>query len=169
MKVLLTGQVGLNKGDYLKGVKNLIDHNGKKFCYETTGEKMIESYTGKIDDRTILNLPKVVLDLLRRFAWKDILSSKQLNDSNDNIFVINTHAVFRWHHGLFPGIDLDLIADFSPHIVATLIDDVNAVKELLKQRGTDFFELWEILAWREEEIWLTKFLVDSLRKLSGNS
>jgi hypothetical protein len=51
--------------------------------------------------------------------------------------------------------------------VITLIDDVDLVKRGHIDRDTDSFELWELLAWREEELWTTRFLTDSLRKISG--
>ena len=166
MRVLLTGQVGLEKGSYLKAAQGLARDKGKQIDYVTLGEKMIESYEGKIDDRTILNLPNVVLDLLRRYAWREIVHDVKLKNAND-IFIINSHAVFRWHHGFFPAIDLDLVNDLEPDFMVTLIDDVDKIKDRLIERSTDYFELWELLAWREEEIWLTKLLRDSLKKLTG--
>ena len=78
MRVLLTGQVGLEKGSYLKAAQGLARDKGKQIDYVTLGEKMIESYEGKIDDRTILNWPNVVLDLLRRYAWREIVHDVKL-------------------------------------------------------------------------------------------
>lgn len=168
MRVLVTGQVGLEKSEYLKAAQGIADKKGVKIKCVTLGERMIESYEGKIDDRTILNLPKALLDLLRRYAWREIVTEAEKAKTNE-IFIVNAHAVFRWHHGFFPAIDLDLLLELKPDCVVTLIDDVDKVKERLKERETDFFQLWELLAWREEEVWLSRFLTYSLKKLTDKS
>lgn len=160
MKVLFVGQVGLDKAEYLREVQDLAAKGGRNLQFETVGQKMIQ-LREDIDERQILNLDRHNLGILRRYAWDQILSAHDKIASNE-IFIVNTHSVFRWHHGLIPAIDLDLITRFAPAIVVVLIDDISAVKQGLQQRGTDFPELWELLAWREEEIWFTKFLVDSL-------
>jgi adenylate kinase len=166
VRVLFTGQVGLEKGAYLGEARELAEARGVGLEYHTLGQQMIQSYLGKIDDQTILNLPKTLLDLLRRYAWdKLLIRAGGLPD--EAVFVLNSHAAFRWHHGLFPALDLDLVMDLDPSVVVTLIDDIDKVQAGLEQRGTPFFELWELLAWREEEIWLTRFLRDSLQKLKG--
>lgn len=166
MKILLTGQVGLNKSKYLEKVKEKVNEQGWKLSFESIGPRMIENYTGKIDDTSILNLPKIMLDLLRQVTWKQILSElKNLEEENHEIFAINTHSVFRWHHGLFPALELESVREFAPDTVIVLIDDILQVKKGLQERATDFFELWELFAWREEEIWFSKFIADSVSKL----
>ena len=167
MKVLVTGQVGLRKGEYLQKLKEIA--NSKNIATEVSsiGPTIINKHQGKIDETTILNLPKTQLDLLRRSAWDDILN-KAKGVKDKDIFIVNSHAVFRWHHGLFPAIDLDLLLKFSPDKVFTLIDDIDKIKKELEDRKTPFFKLWELIAWREEEIWITKLLVDSLNKLIKN-
>lgn len=165
-KVLFTGQVGLNKSKYLEEAKQKANELGWKLKFESIGQRMIKNYPGKIDENSILNLSKVLLDTLRQWAWKEILSElKNSQEENHEIFVINTHAVLRWHHGFFPALELELIREFSPDIVIVLIDDILQIKKGLQERGTDFFELWELFAWREEEIWLSKFIADTASKL----
>ena len=166
MNILVTGQVGLKKAGFLEELKELAKSKDLTVETRTIGEVMIDKYVGRIDDATILNLPKTFLDLLRRYAWEDIIYKGHSAGEEGELFIVNSHAVFRWHHGLFPAIDLDLIVKFKPDIVVTIIDDIDKVKKELTKRNTDFFELWEILAWREEEIWFTKFLVDSYNQLS---
>lgn len=165
-KILLTGQVGLKKSEYLEKVKQKLSERGLNLSLESVGPRMIENYTGKIDDTTILNLPKVLLDLLSQVTWKQILSElKKSQRENPDFFVINAHSVFRWHHGLFPSLELELVREFAPDMVLVLIDDVIKIKKGLKERGTDFFNLWELFAWREEEIWFSKFVADSVSRL----
>jgi len=166
MRVLMTGQVGLDKESYLKEVNDKVTQQGLTFGVESIGPRMIENYTGEIDDTTILNLPKIVLDLLRQMTWKQILTRLKSSEQRENdIFVLNTHSVFRWLHGFFPALDLELVAEFDPDMVVVLIDDVLKVKKGLQGRGTDIFEFWELFAWREEEIWFSKFIANSIGKL----
>lgn len=164
MRVLVTGQVGLNKRQYLEAAAEQVRQRGGSIQVVTVGQRMIENYHGEISDQTILNLPRATLDTLRRCTWREILRHAA-EQKEGEIFVINSHSVFRWHHGLFPAIDLDLLLEFEPRLVVRLIDDVDNVKRQLRDRRTDFFELWELLAWREEEIWLTKLLAESVRQL----
>jgi adenylate kinase len=171
MRVLLTGQVGLNKGHYITSLKNLAAEKGIRINSATVGSRMIQSHPHDIDDRTILNIPRAMLDLLRRYAWSEIVEEAEESEREDpdSVFIVNGHAVFRWHHGLFPALDLDLVIELQPDVLVTLIDDVDRVVGGLQERHTDWFKLWEVLAWREEEIWFTKFLGDSLRKLNGQA
>lgn len=164
MRVLLTGQVGLDKARYLAEVEQLTRQRDRSLQHVAVGQRMIENYHGEISDQTILNLPKATLDTLRRCAWKEILRDAE-NASEEEIFVVNSHSVLRWHHGMFPGIDLDLLLELRPEVVATLIDDVDNIKRRLQARQTDFFQLWELLAWREEEIWVTKLLAESVERI----
>jgi adenylate kinase len=166
VRVLLTGQVGLEKGDYLGDLKEAASEKEVSLEFESVGQWMIEFSEGDITDQTILDLPFDRRQELRRRAWEEI--ETRAKESEDSIFIANSHAVLRWEHGLFPAIDLDLTARFQPDVLVTLIDDVQNVKAGLQRRDTDIFELWEILAWREEEVWLTKLLAESLSRLRKN-
>lgn len=165
MRVLMTGQVGLEKGDYLEDVIGLLRENGLTVDSKIVGEEMIRAQGGNIEEKTILNLPKAQLDCLRRLAWTSIIGSAESGD-DDGIFLVSSHSVFRWHHGLFPAMELDLVRQLGPDIVITLIDDINVIANNLKERGTSYFGLWELMAWREEEIILTQFLRNSLAGLA---
>ena len=119
MNILVTGQVGLKKAGFLEELKELAKSKDLTVETRTIGEVMIDKYVGRIDDATILNLPKTFLDLLRRYAWEDIIYKGHSAGEEGELFIVNSHAVFRWHHGLFPAIDLDLIVKFKPDIVHT--------------------------------------------------
>ena len=161
----MTGQSGLNKSKYLAKTEEIFTEEDIKFDFITVGHKMIENYYGKIDERTILNLPKPELELLHALTWKEILKDLNNSKEKDGFFVLNTHSVFRWHHGLFPTLDIDLVLKFKPDMVICLIDDVLDVKKGLQSRGTDIFNFWELFAWREEETWISKFIAASVAKL----
>ncbi|MBU7038936.1 MAG: hypothetical protein HXS52_13475 [Theionarchaea archaeon] len=180
-KILLTGQSGLNKSEYLEKARPLFEKENMSFSFDTIGKKMIGNYNIMINDanreineRSILNLPKPLLDLLHRISWDELIAKvkekeqgkKEQEDleeeSEKEIYAINTHCVFRWHHGLVPAIDRNIVGKFGPDIVITLIDDIIKIKKALEERGTYFYEFWELYSWRENEILISKFIADSL-------
>lgn len=171
MRALVTGQVGLDKGTYLRETGDLVKKQGKRYVLETIGEKMVSLYNKKnVTEKTILNLPRGFLELLRRYAWSKVIEEVGAGHlAPEDVAVVSSHTVFRWYHGLFPAIDEDLVCGFDPDIIVTLIDDVNDVARRLHERGTDFYQqLWEVLAWREEETWFTHYLAESIRKPVGH-
>ena len=58
-----------------------------------------------------------------------------MDSVNTDFYVINTHVVFRWDHGLIPVIDVDLLLDYKPEIIVCLIDDIINVQHNLLKRG----------------------------------
>jgi adenylate kinase len=163
MKIIATGQSGLGKGSFMESVKQHAQSQGKRFHYETTGKLMLKKLSGKLGEHNILNLEKSYLDLLRSTACESVM--RILEKEQVDFFLVNTHAVFRWQHGLFPCLDLDFVRDFNPDLMICIIDDILSIKQGLLERKTDIFNLWELFAWREEEIWLSKFIADSAAKI----
>ena len=169
-KIIFTGQSGLNKSKYLQETKELFEKSNIPFNFKTVGHKMLDIYNQKgreITETTVLNLQKDTLDLLQAIAWKEILEEHK--KENEGVFVINSHSVFRWHHGLFPTIDIDLAIQFEPDAIFCLIDDIISIKQALEERKVYLYDFWELFAWREDEIWLSKLLADSIRKIKGNN
>ena len=107
----------------------------------------------------ILDLPRPRLDLLRRSVFKDIL---RLAEKADNLLV-NTHATFRWRHGLFPAFDHDQMVDLDADLYITLVDNVDAVHERLTREHDVAHTLKDILVWREEEILATEVMARIIR------
>ena len=166
MRVLLTGQVGLDKASYLKAAAQICVQHGMSFETASIGRMIVEGASGNQTDATILNLPKNELQALRKIAWESVLSlADQANP--EGAFVVNSHAVLRWHHGPVPALELNTLLRLRPEMLVTLIDDVDLVKKGLASRGTDVFQLWELLAWREEEIYITRLMGESLARLTG--
>ncbi|MHA1756869.1 MAG: AAA family ATPase [Promethearchaeota archaeon] len=166
-KIILTGQSGLNKKEFLENAKKTFLDLGLKFHYESLGERIIKRFGQSFNEKNILNLPRYVLDLSRSCVNDLIL--EEINNSDYDIFLLNTHAVFRWQHGLFPSLDLDFVQKFKPDIIICLIDDIADIKNGLIKRGTDIFLLWELFAWREEEVWVSKFIAEYLSKILGKN
>jgi adenylate kinase len=162
--ILLTGQSGLKKKEYIDEVRTILSNSGHCLECESIGKMMIDNYQGKINEKKILNVHKSELDLLRRSSWKDIIYKQNQLQSCD-YFILDTHAVFRWHHGLVPTLDLDQVLSYEPDLCVCLIDDMKSIKRGLKERETDILDFWELFAWREEEIWISKIIIESVSKL----
>jgi len=100
----------------------------------------------------ILDLSLSRLNALRRSVFKDILALAQ----NRKNLVVNTHATFRWKHGLFPAFDFDQLAQFDAEMYVCLIDNVDALHgRLIKEHQIDH-SLKDLLVWREEETLATE-------------
>lgn len=157
MRVVFTGQSGLEKGQFLKEVQSKARRGITIF---DVGERMC-SEAGLPPD-TILNLHVPHQEALRRSVMKTI--AHETEDADHAI--LNTHAVFRWESGrresgLFLGLaplDMEI---FQPDLFIVLIDDADAVKLALdKERNKNPnlhpIGIPEILAWREAEIIATE-------------
>lgn len=169
-RILMVGQSGLEKSKYLEELQTILERQGYSLSFDTIGHKMIEIYNRhgrSVTEDTILNLERDSLELLERQAWREIIES--IDSVNTDFYVINTHVVFRWDHGLIPVIDVDLLLDYKPEIIVCLIDDIINVQHNLLKRGIYKFNLWELFVWREEEIWFGKFMSDFLRKFGINT
>lgn len=165
MKLILTGQSGQAKSSFLEEVKRCAASKAKTLYYESSGKLMLKKLGGKFQEQNILNLPLSLLKLLRSNAHEQVLRLIEKNGSD--FFVLNTHSVFRWQHGMFPCLDLDFVLELDPDMIICLIDDILSIKDGLLARNTDIFNLWELFAWREEEVWFSKFIADSVGKIKG--
>lgn len=152
-RVVVTGQVGVEKKPYLEQVVQLANEAGKELVLYNVGEMMYREAPDVAAGR-ILDLPISRLNSLRRAVFHKILSTI---DKHENI-IVNTHATFRWRHGLFPAFDHDLVQSLKPDLFITMVDNVDAIHlRLLKDHDIDH-SLKDILVWREEEILATEVL-----------
>jgi hypothetical protein len=114
MRAIVTGQVGVDKGPYLEAVKAEALKRGHDLEVCHVG-KMMYQEAPDVPPGRILNLPITRLNTLRRAVFKEILRAA---DKHEHVLV-NTHATFRWRHGLFAAFDFDQIkafnADLSGH------------------------------------------------------
>jgi len=77
--------------------------------------------------------------------------------------IVNTHASFRWKHGLFPAFDHDQMLALDADLYITLVDNVDAIHERLTRDFDLPHTLKDILVWREEEILATEVLASAVR------
>ncbi|MEE9294656.1 MAG: hypothetical protein V3W34_06825, partial [Phycisphaerae bacterium] len=77
--------------------------------------------------------------------------------------IVNTHATFRWKHGLFHAYDHIDMVKLNADLYITLIDNVEVVHERLTRDHDIRHTLKDILVWREEEIVVTRAMADAVK------
>src|SRR3954452_14206363 len=121
MRAIVTGQVGVDKGPYLEAVQKAAQQNGHDLVVCHVGKMMYEE-APDVPPGRILNLPISRLNTLRRAVFKEILRTA---DRHEHV-LINTHATFRWRHGLFAAFDFDQIKNFNADLYITLLDNIES-------------------------------------------
>lgn len=106
----------------------------------------------------ILDLPLSRLNTLRRSVFKDILAAGAAGN-----IIVNTHATFRWRHGLFYAFDYDLMGELAADVYVTLVDNIDRVHARLLRDGHTNHTLKDLMVWREEEIMATELLSQIVR------
>lgn len=158
MRAIVTGQVGVEKGAYLEEVKKLAIANGIDLEVCHVGE-MMYAEAPDVPRGRILNLPISRLGTLRRAVFKEIL---RVSEKHEHVLV-NTHATFRWRHGLFPAFDFDQIKAFNPDIYCSLLDNIESVHQRLARDHDMDHTLKDLMVWREEELLATEILANIAR------
>ncbi len=157
MRAIVTGQVGMNKKQYLEAIAQLGGERGQSVHLFHVGD-MMYAEGSDIRPGRILDLPLSRLHALRRSVFKDII-----NQSTDETNVIlNTHATFRWKHGLFPAFDFDQIRDFKPDMFICLVDNIEVVHHRLHAEHEIDATLKDCMVWREEEILATELMAQAV-------
>ncbi len=155
---VVTGQVGIDKKPFLKALQQHAAKQGRKITLCNVGDMMYAEAPDIVPGR-ILDLPRARLDSLRRSVFKDIIATRR----REEFVIVNTHATFRWKHGLFPAYDQDQMEEIDADLYITLVDNVDAIHERLVREHNIRHTLKDILVWREEEMVVTKCLARSLR------
>ena len=156
--VVVTGQVGIDKKPFLQALVRHAAAKGRKVVLCNVGDMMYAEAPDVVPGR-ILDLPRARLDALRRSVFKDIIAIRRREET----VVVNTHATFRWKHGLFPAYDQDHMEALDADLYITLVDNVDAIHERLTREHNIRHTLKDILVWREEEMVVTKCLARSIK------
>lgn len=154
----MTGQVGLDKRQLLQRVVQLAQANGQELVLCNVGQMMYAEAPDVVPGR-ILDLPLGRLNSLRRAVFKDILHIAR----RSRYLLVNTHATFRWKHGLFPAFDHDQMSQLDADLYVTLVDNVDAVHARLQRDHAIGHRLKDLLVWREEEMLATEVLARAIR------
>jgi adenylate kinase len=158
MRAIVTGQVGVDKGPYLEAVKQLAVKQGLDVEVFHVGAMMYKE-APDVPPGRILNLPISRLNTLRRAVFKEIL---RLSEKHQHV-IVNTHATFRWRHGLFSAFDFDQIKSFDADVYITLLDNAESVHQRLMRDHDIDHTLKDIMVWREEELLATEILANILK------
>lgn len=153
MITVVTGMVGLDKKSYLSGVESYAHSLGKDIEVCNVGDMMYAEAQDVASGR-ILDIPMQRLNAIRRSVFKDIIErSKQVEH-----LIVNTHATFRWRHGLFPAVDFDQMRQLNADMYVCVIDGVAALHKRLEDNHQNQSTLKDLIVWREEEIIGTEML-----------
>jgi len=165
MRAIVTGQVGMEKKPYLDQVARRARDEGERLEVFHLGDMM---YAEAPDVRPgrILDLSLSRLATLRRAAFRDVIAATSPVSDHGNVLV-NTHATFRWRHGLFSAFDFDLMRRFEPDMFICLVDNVEMVHHRLHSEHVIDATLKDCMVWREEEILATELLADALGGRNG--
>ncbi len=158
MRIVVTGQVGIDKKAFLEQAVAAAERAGVAVTLCNVGERMYAE-APDVPAGKILDLPLSRLNSLRRSVFKDILA---LGATETNI-IVNTHATFRWRHGLFYAFDYDLMGELSADLYITLVDNIDRVHARLLRDGHTNHTLKDLMVWREEEILATELLSQIVR------
>ncbi|MBN1555414.1 MAG: AAA family ATPase [Phycisphaerae bacterium] len=153
MKVVVTGQVGLDKKPFLQNVAAMAKQEGFDVKLFHIGD-MMYAEAPDVGAGKILDLPLGRLENLRRSVFKDVIAEAK-TESN---VIINTHATFRWRHGLFFAFDHDQMKLLDADLYIVLVDSIDQVYRRLRQDGHHDPTLKDLMVWREEEILATELL-----------
>ncbi len=159
MRALITGQVGMDKKQYLNSVADFAGQQGEALKLYHIGDLMYAEARDVAPGR-ILDLPWSRLSSLRRAAFKDVISEAP---SHENL-IVNTHATFRWRHGLFSAFDFDQVERLAPDMFICLVDNIEVVHHRLHRDHTIDATLKDCMVWREEEILATEMLAQAFHK-----
>ncbi len=159
MVVIVTGLVGLDKKNYLEKVREYAGLHGKEVTLCNIGN-MMYAEAPDITPGKILDIPLKRLHSLRRSVFKDVIAKAKKVPN----LIVNTHATFRWRHGLFPAVDFDQMRQLDASMYICLIDGVAALHgRLLSEHASDH-TLKDLIVWREEEIISTEMLCKGINE-----
>ncbi len=159
MIVVVTGMVGVDKKSYLEKVCQYAGENGKEVLLCNVGERMYAE-APDIPPGKILDIPMKRLSSLRRSVFKDIIAKARKAPN----LIVNTHATFRWRHGLFPAVDFDQMRQLNTDMYICLIDGVSSLHTRLVAEHSAEHTLKDLIVWREEEIIGTEMLCKGINE-----
>ncbi len=160
MRAVVTGQIGIDKKPYLEAIVTRAGERGREIPLFNVGQ-MMYAEGPDIHPGRILDLPLSRLASLRRAAFKDIISRTKPEDDYQDI-IVNTHATFRWRHGLFSAFDFDQVSELQANMFICLLDNIEVVHHRLHAEHDIDATLKDCMVWREEEIIVTEMLANAM-------
>ena len=159
MIVVVTGMVGIDKKKYLQEVCDLAKSRDKQLTLCNIGD-MMYTEAPDIAPGRILDIPLQRLCSLRRSVIKDIIAKAR---SGVNL-IINTHATFRWRHGLFRAFDFDQMRQLNADTYICIVDSADSIHVRLAGKHSIKHSLKDLLVWREEELLATELMQQAVNE-----
>ncbi len=153
MIVVVTGMVGIDKKQYLQDVCAVAAERGRDVRLCNVGD-MMYAESPEIAAGRILDIPLQRLHSLRRSVMKDVIAKAKQAEH----VIVNTHATFRWRHGLFPAFDFFQMRQLNPDMFVCMIDSAEALYLRLVSEHSIRHSLKDLLVWREEEVLGTELM-----------
>ncbi|MCI0499768.1 MAG: ATP-binding protein [Planctomycetales bacterium] len=153
MIIVVTGMVGIDKKQYLADVCAYAGQFGKRIKLYNIGNLMYAE-APDIPPGRILDISLKRLHSLRRSIFKDIIARV----ADHEHAIINTHAAFRWRHGLFPAFDFYQMRQLNPDLFICMIDSVEPLHLRLTREHHIRHTLKDLIVWREEEVLATQMM-----------
>ena len=160
MRAVVTGQIGVDKKPFLEKVADAAGQRGENIGLFNVGNMMYREAPDVRPGR-ILDLPISRLASLRRAAFKDIIANSSPVEDHQSI-IVNTHATFRWRHGLFSAFDFDQMNLLKANMFICLVDNVETIHQRLHEEHDIDATLKDCMVWREEEILATELLANAM-------
>lgn len=162
MRIVVTGQVGLDKRPFIERAAAMAADTGHDISLWNIG-RMMYAEAPDVAPGRILDLPLSRLTSLRRSVFKDVLAHARKPPGAKHHLLVNTHATFRWRHGLFYAFDYDQMKALDADLYIVLVDDVDRLHYRLVRDGHVDHTLKDLMVWREEEILATELLSQIVR------
>lgn len=179
MRVLLTGQSGIEKKSFFADLMKLVNEKDTRCCDpdvlldkdildkaridcafdvedEFQSQKKCANYLDMNESEFIAGKQRI----LREY------DAKYPRESNNNILAA-THLVYFRKKSFFWKMDWESLKSFHPDKIITLIDDITTVSENIRRRedSDDYVRatnLKDLMMWRNVEIMLSKLLAEHL-------
>lgn len=153
-RVLFTGQVGVDKSEFIQGIAERIATLGHQApLVEHTGMLMYAE-DPSIPAGEILNIDRGRLRALRRGVMRDVIQRAKGAER----VLLNSHASFRWSNGMFAAQDADQLGEFAPQIVIDVVDNFHAVWARLQDHSSAKHSMADVLIAREAEQFASQML-----------
>ncbi len=153
MIIVVTGMVGIDKKQYLADVCEYACQRSQDILLCNVGELMYAE-SPDITPGRILDISLQRLHSLRRSVIKDIIAKAKEHEH----VIVNTHATFRWRHGLLPAFDFYQMRQLDPDLFVCMIDGVEPLHLRLTRKHHIQHTLKDLIVWREEEVLATQMM-----------
>ena len=162
MIIVVTGMVGIDKKAYLAEVCDYAAKRGNDILLCNVGD-MMYAEAPDIAAGRILDISLQRLHSLRRSVIKDIIAKSKEHKH----VIVNTHATFRWRHGLFPAFDFYQVRQLNPDLFICMIDGVEPLHARLNREHHIRHTLKDLIVWREEEVLATQMMQTGTNENAG--